>query len=76
MLVLSHAEITTPRFVQRAELWKRWKISLRERKSMAKTTCYQCGTEIEVEDITQVHPLCEDCQYDFDSWLQNEMICL
>ena len=27
-----------------------------------KTECYKCDTEIEVEDIGQVHPLCVECE--------------
>lgn len=38
-----------------------------------KTECYQCEVEIEVEDITLVHPLCEECQEDFDYWFQEQL---
>ena len=41
---------------------------------MEKTTCYQCEIEIEVENLEVVHPLCGDCQNEFDDWLQNEMM--
>jgi hypothetical protein len=40
---------------------------------MAKTECYQCDTAIEVEDITTVHPLCEDCESEFDSWFESQL---
>lgn len=43
---------------------------------MAKSECYQCDTKIEVADVTQVHPLCAECQNTFDDWLQNEVMCL
>lgn len=43
---------------------------------MIKTECYQCETEIQVQEITEVHPLCADCQNEFDDWLQNEVMCL
>lgn len=33
-----------------------------------KTECYKCDTEIEVEDIGQVHPLCAECENEFDDW--------
>jgi hypothetical protein len=33
-----------------------------------KTECYQCDAEIEVEDITQVHPICEKCENEFYDW--------
>jgi predicted amidophosphoribosyltransferase len=36
------------------------------------TTCYQCEANIEAE-VGQVHPLCDDCQNEFDDWLQHEM---
>lgn len=41
---------------------------------MVKTECYQCEAEIEVEEAKQVHPLCADCQNEFDDWLQTEMM--
>jgi hypothetical protein len=41
---------------------------------MTQTQCYKCEEDIEVEDITQVHPLCTDCQYEFDDWLQSAMM--
>jgi PHP family Zn ribbon phosphoesterase len=40
---------------------------------MSKTTCYKCETEIEVEDLTVVHPLCADCANIFDSWFQEQL---
>lgn len=36
---------------------------------MAKVECYNCEVEIEVEDDTDVHPLCDDCELGFDAWL-------
>ena len=41
--------------------------------TLEQTTCYKCEAEIEAE-VGQVHPLCEDCQNDFDDWLQTEMM--
>jgi len=41
---------------------------------MANTTCYKCETKIEVEDETQVHPLCDECQNEADDWLQTQMM--
>lgn len=43
---------------------------------MAKAECYDCDAEIEVKDDTVVHPLCAECQNEFDDWLQNELMCL
>jgi Zn finger protein HypA/HybF involved in hydrogenase expression len=36
------------------------------------TTCYKCEAKIEAI-VGQVHPLCDDCQNEFDDWLQHEM---
>jgi len=36
------------------------------------TTCYKCDTDI-VAVVGQVHPLCEDCQSDFDDWFTKEL---
>lgn len=36
---------------------------------MAKTACYNCESEIEVEDDTVVHPLCDTCEIGFDEWI-------
>jgi Zn finger protein HypA/HybF involved in hydrogenase expression len=35
--------------------------------AMEQTECYQCEEPIEAE-VGQVHPLCEECQADFDDW--------
>jgi hypothetical protein len=40
--------------------------------TLEQTTCYQCEAEIGAE-VGQVHPLCTDCQNDFDDWLQHEI---
>jgi hypothetical protein len=40
---------------------------------MVKTTCYKCDTEIEVISDRLVHPLCENCEEDFDSWFAKEL---
>lgn len=40
---------------------------------MAKTTCYKCETEIEVEDENTVHPLCEECELEFDDWFTRQL---
>ena len=37
-----------------------------------KTTCYKCDTEI-VAFVGQVHPLCEECESDFDSWFESQL---
>lgn len=36
------------------------------------TECYQCDTEIQAE-VGQVHPLCEECQLEFDDWFAHEL---
>lgn len=36
------------------------------------TTCYKCDTEIEAF-VGQVHPLCDECQEDFDCWFEREL---
>lgn len=36
------------------------------------TTCYKCDDEIEAF-VGQVHPLCDECQDDFDSWFEKEI---
>jgi hypothetical protein len=36
------------------------------------TDCYKC--EAETEAIKgQVHPLCEDCELEFDSWFSSQL---
>lgn len=36
------------------------------------TTCYKCPTKI-MAMIGEVHPLCADCQNNFDDWLEHEL---
>ncbi len=36
------------------------------------TTCYKCETEIEAF-VGQVHPLCGECENDFDNWFEKEL---
>lgn len=36
------------------------------------TTCFKCPTEI-VAYVGQVHPLCDECQEDFDYWFEKEI---
>jgi hypothetical protein len=36
--------------------------------------CYQCQEDLGYDPGTSVHPLCQDCQYEFDDWLQYEMM--
>ncbi len=36
------------------------------------TECYKCDTKIEAF-VGQVHPLCEDCQSEFDDWFEHEL---
>lgn len=40
---------------------------------MAKTECYNCEAEIEVEDDTVVHPLCGECGDGFSAWFEKEL---
>jgi hypothetical protein len=40
---------------------------------MVKTTCYKCDTEITVLSDRIVHPLCEKCGENFDSWFAEEL---
>lgn len=40
---------------------------------MTITECYQCDTEIEIENANAVHPLCESCDTDFDSWFASQL---
>jgi hypothetical protein len=40
---------------------------------MEKTTCYKCEDEIEVPDLTIVHPLCQECEGDFDNWFTEQL---
>ena len=35
--------------------------------------CYQCEDELDYEPVDSVHPLCSDCQNEFDDWLQYQM---
>jgi hypothetical protein len=34
---------------------------------LEKTKCYKCEESIEAE-VGQVHPLCAECEADFDAW--------
>lgn len=36
------------------------------------TTCYKCEAEIQAE-VGQVHPLCDECGEDFDSWFESQL---
>lgn len=36
------------------------------------TTCFKCPAEI-VAYVGQVHPLCDECQEDFDYWFEKEI---
>jgi hypothetical protein len=38
--------------------------------------CYQCEEPLDRDPVDEVHPLCNDCQYEFDDWLQFEMMML
>jgi hypothetical protein len=40
---------------------------------MEKTECYKCSAEMEVADITIVHPLCGECDIAFDDWFTKEL---
>ena len=40
---------------------------------MAKTVCYKCNTEIEVEEATIVHPLCQPCEEAHDKWFAEQI---
>lgn len=35
--------------------------------------CYQCQEVLTYDPVDSVHPLCTDCQNEFDDWLQFEM---
>ncbi len=36
------------------------------------TTCYKCETEIKAY-VGQVHPLCGECENDFDDWFSQQL---
>ena len=38
--------------------------------------CYQCQETLDRDPVDEVHPLCNECQNEFDDWLQNEMMML
>ena len=38
--------------------------------------CYQCEETLDYDPVDSVHPLCSECQNDFDDWLQFEMMKL
>ena len=44
-----------------------------EGEIMEKTECYKCSAEMEVADITTVHPLCGECDIAFDDWFTQEL---
>mgnify|MGYP000116556534 CR=1 FL=1 len=39
---------------------------------MEKTDCYKCGADVEAP-INTVHPLCEECEADFDVWMAQQV---
>lgn len=39
---------------------------------MEQTTCYKCDTEIQAPEGA-VHPLCFDCDNEFESWLADAL---
>lgn len=36
------------------------------------TTCYKCDTEIEAF-VGQVHPICGECESEFDDWFASQL---
>ena len=36
------------------------------------TTCYKCNKKI-VAGATAVHPLCDECDADFDEWFDKQL---
>lgn len=36
--------------------------------------CYKCQETLDYDPVDSVHPLCHDCQNEFDDWLQHEMM--
>lgn len=40
---------------------------------MTKTSCYKCQAEIEVEEATTVHPLCEACEQSWLDWFNEQL---
>ena len=40
---------------------------------MPKSNCYKCEAEIEVSDLSVVHPLCVMCETDFDLWFAKQL---
>lgn len=36
------------------------------------TNCYKCEAEI-VAEVGQVHPLCDNCDEDFQDWFQKAL---
>jgi hypothetical protein len=39
---------------------------------LERTKCYTCEIEI-MARIGEVHPLCADCQIEFDDWFQRQL---
>jgi hypothetical protein len=42
-------------------------------KSKTKTTCYKCEVEIEIDYELAVHPMCDECQSDFEDWFSKQL---
>jgi len=40
---------------------------------MVKTNCYKCETELEVPSAEVVHPLCLDCEGEFETWFADQL---
>lgn len=43
---------------------------------MSKTTCYKCHTEIEVDEMVIVHPLCLSCEVAWLEWFDTQLAIL
>lgn len=39
---------------------------------LEQTTCYKCPTKI-MAMVGEVHPLCSECQSEFDDWFEHEL---
>ena len=44
-----------------------------ESNSLVVVDCYRCGIQTQAESDAQVHPLCPECEAQFDQWFSNAL---
>jgi hypothetical protein len=51
-------------------------MSVVDGKVVVMDTCYKCEEPLNYDALDNVHPLCDECQDDFDSWFTSQIAML